>query len=117
MLDKVIFGGSHLQRSRYEILRWYSKNSMRLLSNKFDQPAMAILRLVLTDKVIRSYPNMSEKDVKRVVKFALRYGGDETASALSVAALTSTREAEAEDADRKPHMTQSFEDYLQRETT
>lgn len=90
---------------------------MRLLSNKFDQPAMAIFRLVMTNKVTRRYPNMLEKDVKRVVKFALRYGGNETASALSVAALTSSREAEGEDAAaaRKPHMTQSFEDFLKRE--
>eukprot|EP01035_Chromulina_nebulosa_P029297 gene29297-38819_t len=97
LIDKVIFGGYQLQRSRFDILRWYSKNSMRLLSNKFDQPAMAIFRLVMTNKVTRRYPNMLEKDVKRVVKFALRYGGNETASALSVAALTSSREAEGED--------------------
>jgi hypothetical protein len=87
---------------------------MRLLSNKFDQPAMAIFRLVMNNKVTRSYPNMLEKDVKRVVKLALRYGGNETASALSVAALTSSRETESEDAFRKPHMTQSFEEYLKR---
>ena len=87
---------------------------MRLLSNKFDQPAMAIFRLVITDKVSRSYPNMPEKDLKKVVKFALRYGGNETAYAQSVTALKSSKEAEGEIGDLKPPMTQSFEDYMQR---
>lgn len=75
---------------------------------------MAIFRMVMTDKVSRSYPNMLEKDVKKVVKFALRYGGNETAYALSVAALKSSKEAEGEVSDQKPPPAQSFEDYVQR---
>ena len=84
MVDKVINSGSHLRRSEREIFRQYPKKSIQFLSEKFDQPAMSIFRLIIANKVRQLYPDIKEKDLKRTVKYALRYGNNQTASELSL---------------------------------
>mmetsp|Transcript_9827 Transcript_9827/g.14660 ORF Transcript_9827/g.14660 Transcript_9827/m.14660 type:complete len:398 (+) Transcript_9827:20-1213(+) len=94
LVNKVVESSRKLWRLEREILDGYKHKSIKVLSSKYDQPAIALLRLALAQKTRNMRPNFFENDIKCVVKLALRYGDTQKLPALL--ATSSIEESEVE---------------------
>jgi hypothetical protein len=77
LVEKIINTSTRMQKSSEALRHAYEKGrNILALSKKFDLPPVAIFRNILTYRARRRYPDLYERDLKDLVKFALRGEGD-----------------------------------------
>mmetsp|Transcript_32786 Transcript_32786/g.55277 ORF Transcript_32786/g.55277 Transcript_32786/m.55277 type:complete len:446 (-) Transcript_32786:205-1542(-) len=83
LVTKIMRSGGRLRREEAFIRSSYAQGiSLAKLSRRKDLPAVALLRAVLTKRVRKFFPSLSEKEIKTVVKWALRLENRATLSGL-----------------------------------
>lgn len=76
LVQKILHRSSALRKDLPAIQRSYNKGmSILRLSESMDQPPVAMFRLLLYDRVRNHFPDLLERDVKLLMKDALREQG------------------------------------------
>jgi hypothetical protein len=76
LVQKIMMRSSSLNKNYQEVKHKYNQgSSIQELSTVYDQPPVAILRMILKEKVSIVYDYLLEKDRKNLIKLALREEG------------------------------------------
>ena len=75
MVTKIINSTTKLRKLEEEIEKLFLKGySTKKLMNKYDIPPVAIIRLIITNRVRRLNPHMLERDIRDIIKDILNDG-------------------------------------------
>jgi len=75
MVTKIINSTTKLRKLEKEIEKLFLKGySTKKLMNKYDIPPVAIIRLIITNRVRRLNPHMLERDIRDIIKDILSDG-------------------------------------------
>jgi len=101
LVEKIMKSGFRMRKEEANIRSAYANgDSIAQISKRTDLPAVALLRAVLVKRVRKYFDQLTEKEIKTVVKWALRWGSPEAMEVYDSEAREKEKEREKDkDAD------------------